>query len=647
MLRFPLYRPKPCRYPYPGREHNVSAETLVPAVRFGSGPEHCIARHAGGVYADPAVAGTTLVAALENIFRSNHYLSGVDYPALLKVLFGYGPEPADGTAPVRIAADILAFDPERRALYRPAKLGGGLAEYYFEPVFVADPLDPSAPESLARLDVDEFIAEMWLKGVRCGIDIGAVRAAMASSRPDRVTVARRIEPQPGTDARIVEVSDDIHRSDAPRQLANGRLDLTSFQNRFPQIQAGVRLLQKIAATPGMGGVELSGTLLAATPGSDADLAPYAGTGTSIERGRDGEFLVSTTAGFLAVEAKTSRLSVGAKIVSHDGVSARTTGNLQLTGDYEEFGEVQEMRIIEGEGIVVHGDVYGRLVSRGGTVLLHANLMGGSVQNKRGDIRVAGTASGAILQAEEGAVVLERAENCIVSGTRIRIAHAVNCEVIGDEVEVGMAEGCALAGRRVTVDATMPRKQNEMLVAVLRPEDGRIEAALSAVGLRVAQFGQLVARLKAEMEAMTAKPDVRRYLMLAARVRRNEVVLNPEQTRQFQRMGQDVGPALKAIAEVSAKLKAAEAEHQTGARMLARLEAQRTDAASVAAVAVRMVQGETRVRVLGYDPAVDSKPWRLAARDIRARLRGPQHGELLFGGAAGEVAWSSEPALSGG
>jgi hypothetical protein len=623
----------------------VSTESLVPAVRFGAGPEHCIARQAGGVYADPSVQGTTLVAAVDNIFRSGHYLSGIDYPVLLKVLFGYGPELADGAAPVRIAADILAFDPARRELYRPAKLSGGIAEYYFEPVFVADPEDPSAPERPARLDVGEFVTEMWLKGIRCGIDIDAVRAAMASSRPDRVTVARRIEPEQGIDARIVEVSDDIHRSDAPRQLANGRLDLTSFQNRFPQIQAGVRLLQKIAATPGIDGVELSGALLAATAGSDADLAPYAGAGTSIERGRDGEFLVSTTAGFLAVEAKTSRLSVGAKIVSHDGVSARTTGNLQLTGDYEEFGEVQEMRVIEGEGIVVHGDVYGRLVSRGGSVLLHANLMGGSVQNKRGDIRVAGTASGAILQADEGAIVLERAENCIVSGTRIRIAHAVNCEVIGDEVEVGMAEGCALAGRRVTVDATMPRKQNEMLVAVLRPEDGRIEEALSAVGQRVAQFGQLVARLKAEMAIMTAKPDARRYLMLAARVRRKEVTLNPEQARQFQRMGQEVAPALKAIGDVSAKVKAAEAQQQTGMQMLEKLEAQRHDAASVSAVSVRMVQGDTRVRVLAYDPATDSKPWRLSARDIRARLRGPQHGELLFGGAAGQVEWSSEPALS--
>jgi hypothetical protein len=111
------------------------------------------------------------------------------------------------------------------------------------------------------------------------------------------------------------------------------------------------------------------------------------------------------------------------------------------------------------------------------------------------------------------------------------------------------------------------------------------------------------------------------------------------------MGQEVAPALKAITDISARLKAAEAEREAGAALAARLEEQRRDAASVAAVTVRMVQGETHVRVLGYDPAATSAPYRLAPREIRTRLRGPQRGELLFGGAAGQVDWSSEPVLS--
>ncbi|PQP02444.1 hypothetical protein C5614_01440 [Massilia phosphatilytica] len=620
-----------------------SAATRIAA----TGPEHCIAKRDDGVYADPSVLGTTLVAAIDNVYRAGNYFTGIDYPVLMKALFGHGPElprGPDGTTLVRFAADIETFDPVRRALYRAVKIGRGYAEYYFEPVWLPDPVNPDAEGFQTRLDVDEFIADVWTKGIRFGLDLPAIRAAMESSKADRITVARSLDPVPGEDAHIVEVSDDIHRSDAPLELGNGRLDLNSFQNRFPQIQAGVRLLKKVPATAGTMGFEMSGTPLPPEPGRDVDLPAYAGTGTKVERTPDGEFLVSSAAGFLMVDPKTSRIAVEDKVVSHDGVSAKTTGNLSLTGDYEEFGEVQEKRVIEADSITVHGDVFGSLVSRGGTIVVRANLGGGSARNACGDIHVHGVASSAMLSAEDGRIVIERAENCVIAGTRVEVNHAVNCEIVGDEVVLGIAEGCALAGRRVTVECTVPRKQSEMLVAVLRAEGQQIDEVIAAVTQRVAQFATLAAQLKAARDALTGKPDVRRYLMLAARVRKGEINLSPEQTRQFQKMAQDVAPALKAIGDASAKVKAAEAEQQAGAHMLANLEAQRGDAASISSVTIASVQGETQVRILGYSPA-GGQPYRWTPREIRTRLRGPQAGELLFMGGAGSVAWSSDTVAS--
>jgi hypothetical protein len=622
----------------------VTTDLPASATRIAAtGPEHCIAKRDDGVYADPSVLGTTLVAAIDNVYRAGNYFTGVDYPVLMKALFGHGPElprGPDGTALVRFADDIQSFDPARRALYRAVKIGRGYAEYCFEPVWLPNPVDPDAEGFQTRLDPDEFIADVWTKGIRFGLDLPAIRAAMASSKADRITVARQLDPVAGEDAHIVEVSDDIHRNDAPLELANGRLDLNSFQNRFPQIQPGVRLLQKVPATAGAPGFEMSGAPLPPTPGRDVDFAAYAGDGTKVERAPDGEFLVSSQAGFLMVDSKTSQITIGDKVVSRDGVSAKTTGNLVLTGDYEEFGEVQEKRVIEADSITVHGDVFGSLVSRGGTVNVRANLVGGSARNARGDIHVRGVASASMLSAEDGRIVIERAENCVIAGKRVEVGHAVNCEIVGDEVVVNVAEGCALAGRRVTVECTVPRKQSEMLVAVLRAEGQQIDDVIAAVTQRVAQFATLSAQLKAAQDAMTGKPDVRRYLMLAARMRKGEINLSPEQARQFQKMGQDVGPALKALGDVSAKLKALDAEQQAGTRMLANLEAQRGDAASISSVAIASVQGETQVRILGYSPA-GGQPYRWQPREIRTRLRGPQAGELLFMGGAGSVAWSSD------
>lgn len=604
--------------------------------------EHCIVQRADGVHADAAASGPDLAAAADGIFRAGSFIVGLDYAVFLQLLFGHGPAlantPADGL--LRIGAGIHVFDPVRRALYRPFKLGGGFAAYGFEPATLPDPHDPQGPGQATRLDLDEFIADAWLKGIRFGIDVEAVRAAIASDTPALVTVAQRLAPVKGEDARIVEVSNDIHRSNAPRQLADGRLDLHSFQNRFPQIQPGMRLLQKIPAGPGSAGVEISGAPLAPVPGDDIDLAAYAGAGTGVERAGADEFLVSQRAGFLAVDPESSRISIDNKIVSRDGVSARTTGNLQLNADYEEFGEVQENRVVEGEGITVHGDVYGRLVSRGGAILLHANLVGGSTHNKRGDIRVRGVASNALVQAADGHVTLDRAENCIVAGTRVTVAHAVNCEIIGDEVTVGRAEGSAIAGRRVTVDSALPRRQGEMQVFVLQSDGPPVAELIAAVSQRIAQFTELAARHKADMARLTGRPDVRRYLMLASRVRKKELVLSPEQARQFQRMAQDVAPALKEVAGASARIKAVEAEQQKGAQMLAGLEAQRLDASCVAQVEVKRVAGEVQVRVLGFSPTGGS-PYLMAPREIKAGLRGPQRGALLFAGSEGGFFWNSE------
>ncbi len=608
------------------------------------GLEQCIVRRRDGVYADPTVLGKIFMAAFDNVLLGNYYFTDIDYALVMKMLYDCGPDlprSGGGELLVRFASDLAPFDPARRALYKAVKIVDGKAEYYFEPVFLVDPADPDSMGQPAGLDVDEFIADMWQKGIRFGVDVGAVRAAIAAGKAERVTVAQRLDPTPGRDAQIVEVSHDIHRSDAPRQLANGKLDLMAFQNRFPQIQKDVKLLKKVPRAAGTVGFELSGIPIEPAVPTDVDMGPMAGLGTIIENAGDCEYLVAQQNGYLNFDNKSGQISIGDKIVSRDGVSARTTGNLQLTGDYEEFGEVQEKRVIEGEGITIHADVFGNIVSRGGTVLLNRNLVGGSAHNARGDIKVKGVASGAVIQASCGEVVMNRAESCVISGTRVTVEHAVNCEIIADEVEVKQAEGCAIAGRRIKIESAGPRKQSEMLVYALRPDSAQIDEVIKLMSARVDEFGALAARRKAEMEQMTSEPDVRKYVMLASKIRKNELTLTPDQVPQFQKMALAVGPALKAIAKVSLDVKAAETEQQAGHALVAQLLQQRSDSDGVSQVEVRMVAGDTIVRTMKFNPD-GSSTYDLPSKDIKARLRSSTAGgELIFSGSQGAIDWVSE------
>ncbi|NHZ41465.1 DUF342 domain-containing protein [Massilia sp. CCM 8693] len=625
-------------------EFSGASSPRPPAGAGAAMPEldHCIIERPDGVYGDPSVLGTTFGAAIDRIFATS-YLADLDYPLLIKAIYGAGPplpKSPDGHVIIRLASAIVPFSPQRRPLYKSVKINRGKAEYYFEPVYLADPADPDGPDKLEHLDVDEFIADMWVKGIRFGIDVEAVRQAIDAAKPERVAVARMLEARPGRDAHVIEVTSDLHRSDAPLQLANGKLDLMAFQNRFPQVEKGVRLLKKVPRVAGTPGFELSGLRIEPPVPKDTEVTPMAGPGTVVEVSGDGEFLIAQHAGFLNVDSKSGQISVGDKIVSRDGVSARTTGNLKLTGDFEEFGEVQEKRVVEGEGITIHADVFGSIISRGGMVLLNRNLVGGTAHNARGDIRVKGVASGSVIQASAGQVTLNRAESCVISGTRVSILHAVNCEIMGEEVTISQAEGCAIAARTVTVNSAGPRRQSEMNIFALQPDSARLDEVIVAMTARVAQFAALALQRKAELEAMTNEPEVRKYVMLASKVRKKELILTEEQVPMFQKMALAAGPALKAIARVSLDVKAAQTEQQAGADLVAELVRQRADSAGVSSVKVRRIEGETVVRGMSYNPDGTSI-YDLPAKDIKLKLRTRRaEGEVIFAGEAGVVDWKS-------
>ncbi|MES2113914.1 MAG: flagellar assembly protein A, partial [Pseudomonadota bacterium] len=578
-------------------------------------------------------------------FLSHCYFVGLDYAALMKALYDVGPAlpaPLPGQPPVlRLAAAVAPFAPGRQALYKTVKLGHGYAEYFFAPIFLdAEELPDGTllPERQARLDVDEFVADLWLKGVRFGVDVAAVAHAIGAGKSERITVARELEPAPGQDAVVVEVSQDIHRSDAPRARADGRVDLLSFQNRFPQIKQHMRLLKKLPCVPGLPGYDLAGMPSAPDAPKDLELRYLAGDGTAVEQQDDGEYLVSTKEGFLSVDAKSNRISITDKIVSLEGVSGRTTGNLELAGGYEEFGDVQELREVNGSDITVHGNVFGNIHSKGGQVILDRNLVGGNVHNAAGDIQVKGVASGAVLQTRGGKLVVGRAENCVLAGTSVEVGEAMNCEIVADEVRIGVAEGCAIAGRNIEIESCGPRKRTEMVIYVLVRDVSQFDQELAELRARSAAFEASNAVLQQEIDVISQQPDVRRYLALAAKLRTQELTLTPEQGQHLRKIAAAVAAEVQALGKLTQDLQAGQTQHKLLTDRGARVAAQRAEAAGLARCGLHMVAGETVVRTMPFQ-ADSGALYHLAPKDIKQRLRGtPAGGEELFCRSGGSLDW---------
>ena len=593
-----------------------------------------------GVYLEGTASSVSLLGAVDAVFTSHFYFTGLDYSVLIDALFPLRPRATDGLRPPqRLAAGVVRFDPQREALYKKPKMGRGYAEYYFEPLWLEEMELPDGtiiPERQTHMDIDEFIAAMWRQGIRFGLDVKSIAAAIHASKPERITVAQDLEPAPGIDATVAEVAHELHRSDAPRERGDGTVDLLSFQNRFPQIAENMRLLKKQPPVPGLPGYDMAGRITPPSPPKDLVLANWGGDGTRVENHPDGEFLVSLRVGFLNVDSKTNRVSITDKIVSKEGVG-RTTGNLELAGAFEEFGDVQEMRELTGSDITVHGNVYGDVTSRGGRVVLDKNLVGGNVLNADGDIEIKGVASGAVIHSRTGRINIGRAENCVISAPKVKVDEASNCEIVADEVFISMAEGCAIAGRNVEIESAGPRRRIEMLIYVLLRDVTRFDAEIEDLSARVDELARVMADSQAEIDRVSALPDVRRYLALAAKLRNQELTLTADQGQVLRKIAGAVADELQEIAKHTQDLQAAQTQHKLLSDRLERVIEQKIEAAGHARCGLHMMSGDTTVRGMLY-PGEGEPLYLLPAKELKQRLRGTPGGELLHSASSGSLDW---------
>ena len=591
-----------------------------------------------GVFLDLSLAPAQLRAAVEQLFQSGQLLAGLDYALFLLTLF-HAPVPRSaprGDALLRIAARVAPFPPQRRLLYKQVKIRGDSAEFYFEALL--PDADGQVP---ARREFDELVADLWGKGVRYGLDSLAVRALLDAGKAERITVARALAPQPGRDAQLVEVSQGIHRDDAPRERPDGRLDLLSFKNRFPQVKKHARLLRLLPGAPGLPGYDLAGNVLPPPAPLALDLASVAGAGTQVERYSDGDFVVASVDGYVNVD-EHGKISIDSKIVSREGVSSRTTGNLKLRAAYEEFGEVQEQRLVDGSDITIHGDVYGHLHSHGGLILLERNLVGGAAFNEHGDVRVAGVASGSVVQALSGEVRLQRAESCVIAGTRVVIDQASNCEIIADEVVIELAEGCAVAARTIRIGSAGPRKQVEMLVFPLVPDLSALEQQIAESLAKAAQLLQVQHKRQQEIDAIAQLPEVRNYLLLAGQLRRGELQLQPAQQVQYDKLAARIAPVLKEVARLRLDVKQSEISQAQMLALAAQLRVERQAMASQSRCTLGLVDGETTVRAMVVPPG-SAKVYDRPPKEIKALLRSATPAtQPVFAASTGSLEWTYQP-----
>lgn len=646
----------------------VAGEILLPDFVF---------HDAGGVQVDPVTMGSPaqMQRFVDRVFTAGAYFVGLDYAAFSRLLYTPAVLAAPGTltskaekARVRIAGTIAKFTPERRELYKSAKSAnkGARIEYVFAPAWlerivevpiygeedeagqpVLTGYDRQVRHELTKLDADEFVAAMWSKGVRSGIDIDAVRAAISSGRDERIDIARRVDPTAGADATVQEQTSALHRDDSPSILPNGKVDLSQFKNHFPQVSVGTRLLQKQPRRLGVPGIDTDGTVLEPDTPRDFNLEDLAGPGTRIERTAKGEFLVAARDGFLNIDTKSQQVSITEKIVNRDGVSLRTTGNLLLVGDhYEEHGEVQEHRVVEGKHMNFHSDVFGSIVSNGGQVHLYANLAGGSVRNLGGLIQIDGRASRAVLEAREGEVRTRYVESVTVVAGKVKLGRAVNCDIVAEDVEIDEAIGCTIAARNIRIKSAGARRDAETLITVCVPDFAALDQRRAESVKEIDKIKRRIAVKQAMLDARMATGEIGRYLAADRRIRSGALKLTPTQDAQWQQAAQKLAGPLFEIQTLQKEMDTLDAGLGKQNEQLSALDTQRAQASADISCEVKRIAGAVAVQTIGIDPeapvfaGIEASKVKHQLRDTRT-IR-----QRLFHGESGSFSWAwKPPALS--
>ena len=467
----------------------------------------------------------------------------------------------------RIASGLVAFSPQRQSLYRGVRIlqEEASAEYFFEPIYLeTDSQDVEKPGAATpeKLNFDEFVAAMWLKQVRFGLLEQVIRQAIESNTSSRIIIALCLRKTDSQDATVMEISANLHRDNAPATMENGKTDLSTFKNRFPQVLAGTKLLKKIPRKLGKQGYRVTGMVIEPDIPKDIDLHKMAAAGTRVEQAIDAEYIVAAIDGFLDLNKQSGQISITEKLENRTGINIKSTGNLVLDVDeFIEHGEVQEGRILKGKSMAFLSDVFGKVMSQGGNISIRKNLSGGHAESAGGNISISGRVLSSTVFARDGETDITYCENSLIIGRHVRIGHAINCKIIGETLTLEVTEGCTIAGESITLGCSDERKGKENLVTIVIPGYPEILGHMNKLQNNITSILSKIERMKQEIAAINCSKEFMIYLSLSKKINAGGIQLAAEQQGNWKRMMEKHASSVDKVSALNGEMESLELVHK--------------------------------------------------------------------------------------
>lgn len=493
----------------------------------------------------------SFTAFIDAVFSQNYFLEGVDYKILCDLL--YEPqiiqdelkkrEKSEASTLLHFANSQKQFDINRRALYKDDNLTfpehgeGASAFYLFEKVGLPDPKNMWKIIS-TQLNIDEFIAFLWGKGIRYGVEVKTVNTVIHSSELGVVMVAKQLGATKGEGAKYQKLTENMDQHIFPKILANGMVRMVEQQNHFPQVYYGDPLLKKIPAKPGKHGRNIRGHYIPAPAVSDFNLEDLKGTGTFIEHHSEGDRIVACRDGFVTYDE--NGVFIADHIKNDCGTNKKTTGNLLLSGDYHETKNVEGVEL-SGFSFQIDGEVCNSvIISRGavqesetGRIIIGRSVTNSWLINKYGNIVIKGDRVESLsrCEARQGDIEAKNGQNSVFIGKKVHLKTAQNCVIIADEVQVDeFASNCIVIAsssvnirliQRRTKGFGMDSKTKIIHAMPNFPSDEKIQEETQSL---LNNLSKVIARL-------STIPEMKKYIDIRGKIQGK--TLTPDQKKAFE------------------------------------------------------------------------------------------------------------------
>lgn len=491
-----------------------------------------------------SLTGDKFKLYVDSIFNSNYYFEWLDDELFSKLILSPSEFQASLKSEVKqikLCDKILPISPERAAKYHKPMIfwtNKDQAEYTFNPLFDEEVGEWGRMVEIRNyLNKDEFIARMWIHGVRFWFQIEAIKEAIQAPKDKKVVIAEALPIVPGKDA-YLQTLIPLWQDLGIQTTVTWKIDWKDYARVFPQIPEWQRLYQKVNLVEGKKGMNIAWVESYPIPPKDIHLKDLCGEWVVLINEKGIEYIVSAQSWYVqpviwqydskeyweteGIKVKVSKDQIKWPVAVTKEIKLGTiwprTWNIEAKWDVSIQWEIKHDYWVKAENLTCIWDVSGSIYVAGNIKII-GNILGtagkqsikigqysqnGQVVSQSWDITINGKVlSNAIIQAQHGNVDATWVESSILIGKNIRVKSLTSSIVIWENIDIDeVKNSIIICSEKTSIKSLVSLKQYWNIILIIKQREYKAES--EKVALQIQSITENATKISNKIESLQQK-----------------------------------------------------------------------------------------------------------------------------------------------